>query len=105
MLLLHKELHHHLSAVRYWCAGTKYCCHAGFIQEVVILCGDDTTCGDHDVGSAEFLEFLDNLRDKGLMTSCQRGDTQHMDVVLDGLFGCLGRGLEQRTHIDIERCV
>ena len=88
-LFLHKQLHDHLGTISNRSTGTKDGGDAGFIQEVIVLCGDDTTCGDHDVGSAEFLEFLDDLRDEGLVTGCQRGDTQHMDVVLDGLFGCL----------------
>ena len=91
-LLLHKKLHHNLGRIGYRCSWAEDGGNAGFVQEVVILRGDDTTCGDHDVGSAEFLEFLDDLRDKCLMTSCERGDTQHMDVVLDGLFGFVGRG-------------
>ena len=82
-------MHYDFCGVSDWCARTKDRCYSSFVQEVIILCGDDTTGGDHDVGSAEFLEFLDDLRDKGLVTGCQRGDTQHMDVVLDGLFGCL----------------
>ena len=105
-LFLHQQLHHHLSGVSDWCSGAEDGCNTGFVQEVIILCGDDTTGGDHDVGSAEFLEFLDDLRDKGFMTSCKAGDTQHMDVVLDGLFGCLGRGYGKRNPISIiERCV
>ena len=69
-LFLHKQLHDHLGTISNRSTGTKDGGDAGFIQEVIVLCGDDTTCGDHDVGSAEFLEFLDDLRDKGLMTSC-----------------------------------
>ena len=88
-LFLHEQLHNHLGTISNGSARAKNSCNTCFVQEVVILCGDDTTGGDHDVGSAEFLEFLDDLRDKCLVTSCQRGDTQHMDVVLDGLFGCL----------------
>ena len=85
-LFLHQQLHNNFRRIGYRCSGAEDGGDAGFVQEVIVLCGDDTTGGDHDVGSAEFLEFLDDLRDEGLMTSCQRGDTQHMDIVLDGLF-------------------
>ena len=105
MLLLHEKLHNNFRRIGYRGSGAEDGCNTGFVQEVIVLRGDDTSGGDHDVRSAEFLEFLDDLRDEGLMTSCEAGDTQHMYVVFYGLFGCLGRGLEERTHIDIERCV
>ena len=88
-LLLHQELHYNLCRVSYRGSGTEDGCDAGFVQEVIVLCGDDTTGGDHDVGATEFLEFLDDLRDEGLVTGCQRRNTQYMDVILHGLFGCL----------------
>jgi len=56
--------------------------NAGFVEEVIVLRGDDTTGGDHDIRTAEFLELLDDLRDEGLVTCCKRGDTQYMDIVL-----------------------
>ena len=65
-----------------------------------VLRGDDTTGGDHDIRTAEFLELLDDLRDEGLVTCGKGGNTQYMDIVLHRLFGCLCRGLEERTHID-----
>ncbi len=43
---------------------------------------DDTTGGDHDIRTAEFLELLDDLRDEGLVTCRKAGDTQYMDIVL-----------------------
>ena len=64
--LLHEQLHNHLGTISDGGSGAEDGGDAGFVQEVIVLCGDDTTCGDHDVGSAEFLEFLDDLRDKGL---------------------------------------
>ena len=88
---LHEKLHNNFRRIGYRGSRAEDGGDAGFVQEVIVLCGDDTTGGDHDVGSAEFLEFLDDLRDQCLMTSCERGDTQHMDIVLDGLFGCLRR--------------
>ena len=82
-------MHYDLCGVSYRSSGTEDGGDAGFVEEVVILCGDDTTDSDHDVRATEFLEFLDDLRDEGLVTGCQRGDTQHMDIILHGLFGCL----------------
>ena len=81
-LFLHQQLHYHFRAVSYWCTRTKYCGNAGFVEEVVVLRGDDTTGGDHDIRTAEFLELLDDLRDEGLVTCRKGGDTQYMDVVL-----------------------
>ena len=61
-LLLHKKLHYNFRRIGNGSAGAEDGSDAGFVQEVIILCGDDTTCCDHDVGSAEFLEFLRRKR-------------------------------------------
>ena len=45
--------------------------HTGLIEEVIVLGGDDTTGDNHDIFTAEFLEFFDNLRNKGLVTGCK----------------------------------
>ena len=79
---LHQQLHDNFCGVSDWCAGAKDSCDAGFVQEVIVLCGDDTSGGDHDIRTAEFLEFLDDLRDESLVTCRERGDTQYMDIVL-----------------------
>ena len=75
-------MHDHLSGVGNRGAGTEDGGDTGFVEEVVVLRGDDTTRSDHDVGTAEFLELLDDLRDEGLVTCRERGDTQYMDIVL-----------------------
>ena len=72
-LLLHKKLHNHFGTIGNGSTWAEDGGDTGLIQEVIVLCGDDTTGGDHDVGSAEFLEFLDDLRDKCLMTGCLVG--------------------------------
>ena len=81
-LLLHQELHNHFSGVGNRGARTKYCGDTGFVEEVVVLRGDDTTGSDHDIRTAEFFELLDDLRDEGRVTCRKRRDTQYMDVVL-----------------------
>ena len=70
-LFLHKQLHHNLCGVSYARAGTEDGGNTGFVEEVVVLRGDDTTGGDHDVGTAEFLEFGNHLRNQGLVTCRQ----------------------------------
>ena len=90
LLLLHQQLHYHFSAVCNRSTRTKYCSDTGFVQEVVVLRGDDTAGGDHDIRTAEFLELLDDLRDEGLMACCKRGDTLYMDIVL-----LVGSGLQR----------
>ena len=81
-LLLHQELHNNLSTIGNRGAGTEDGGNTGFVEEVVVLRGDDTTSGDHDIRTAEFLELLDDLRDEGLVTCREAGDTQYMDIVL-----------------------
>ena len=61
-LLLHKKLHNNFRRIGDGCSWAEDGGDTGFIQEVIVLCGDDTTGGDHDVGSAEFLEFLRRKR-------------------------------------------
>ena len=60
---MHEKLHYDLCGVCYRSSGTEDGCNSGFVQEVIVLCGDDTTGGDHDVRATEFLELLDDLRD------------------------------------------
>ena len=81
-LFLHQQLHNHFGGVGNRGAGTEDGGNAGFVEEVVVLRGDDTTGGDHDIRTAEFLELLDDLRDEGLVTCREAGDTQYMDIVL-----------------------
>ena len=81
-LLLHQELHNHFRGVCDRGAGTEDGGNAGFVEEVIVLRGDDTTGSNHDIRTAEFLELLDDLRDEGLVTCRERGDTQYMDIVL-----------------------
>ncbi len=81
-LLLHQQLHNDLGAIGNRGAGAEDGGNAGFVEEVVVLRGDDTTGSDHYIGTAEFLELLDDLRDEGLVTCRKRGDTQYMDIVL-----------------------
>ena len=58
---------------------------------------------DHDdVLATELLEFGDDLRHERLVSGRERRDADDVHVVLDGLLGRLGRGLEQRSHIDVE---
>ena len=45
-LLLHKELHHDLSTIDHWGSGAEDGSDTGFVEEVIILCGDDATGGD-----------------------------------------------------------
>ena len=99
-LLLHQQLHDNFCRIRHRRTRTEDGGNAGFVEEVVVLRGDDTTGGDHDIRTAEFLELLDDLRDEGLVTCREAGDTQYMDIVLHRLFSCLCRSLEQRSHID-----
>ena len=51
-LLLHQELHHHFGAVSYRGTRAEDGGNAGFVEEVVVLRGDDTTGGDL-VGSGD----------------------------------------------------
>ena len=75
-------MHYHFCGVGNRRAGTEDGGNAGFVEEVIILRGDDTTCRHHDIRTAEFLELLDDLRDEGLVTCRKRRDTQYMDIVL-----------------------
>ena len=79
---MHQQLHNHFGGVGNRGAGTEDGSNAGFVEEVVVLRRDDTTGSNHDIRTAEFLEFLDDLRDEGLVTCREAGDTQYMDIVL-----------------------
>ena len=51
-LLLHQQLHNHLGAIGNRSTRTKDSGNAGFVEEVVVLRGDDTT-GSDLVGSGD----------------------------------------------------
>ena len=51
-LLLHKKLHNNFSGVGNRGAGTEDGGNAGFVEEVIVLRGDDTT-GSYLVGSGD----------------------------------------------------
>ena len=93
-------MHNHFRAICYRSAGAEDGGDTGFVEEVIVLRGDDTTVTLLSVRTAEFLELLDDLRDEGLVTCREAGDTQYMDIVLHRLFSCLCRSLEQGSHID-----
>ena len=95
-LLCHEELHDGACRLRYIRAWTKDGGYACLVEEVVVLCGDDTTGNHHDVLATEFLQFINHLRHEGLVSCCERGDTLHMHIVLYSLLSRLGRSLEQR---------
>ena len=63
LLLVHQKLHDNLRGVSNARTRTKDSGNAGFVEEVVVLRGDDTAGGDHDIRTAEFLELLDDLRE------------------------------------------
>ena len=79
---MHEQLHYHFGAVSNRSTRTKDSCYTCLVQEIVVLRGDDATGGDHDIRTAEFLELLNDLRDEGLVTCREAGDTQYMDIVL-----------------------
>ena len=51
-LLLHQELHYHLSRIGDRCTGAEDGGDTGFVEEVVVLRGDDTTGSDEDILTA-----------------------------------------------------
>ena len=105
-LLLHQKLHYHFSGVGNRGARAEDGGDTGFVEEVVVLRGDDTARSNHYVGTAEFLELLDDLRDEGLVTCRERGDTQYMDIVLHRLFCAASAGVWNNGPISIvKRCV
>ena len=52
LLFLHQELHNHFSGVGNRGAGTEDGGNTGFVEEIVVLRGDDTT-GSYLVGSGD----------------------------------------------------
>ena len=52
---LHQKLHYHFGGVGNRGARAEDGGNAGFVEEVIVLRGDDTTGGDHDIRTAEFL--------------------------------------------------
>ena len=81
-LLLHEQLHYHFRTIGNRSTRAEDGGNAGFVEEVIVLCRYYSTRSNHDIRTAEFLELLDDLRDEGLVTCREAGDTQYMDIVL-----------------------
>ena len=93
-LFSHQEFHDGASRFGNRRTGAEDGCNTCLVEEIVVLSRDNTTGDNHNVGTTEFLQFLNHLRHKGLVSCSQRGNTQYMHVVFNGLLGCLCRSLE-----------
>ena len=72
MVLLSEEQFHDLaSGLGYAGAGTEDSGCTCLVEEVIVLCGDNATHNYHDILAAQFLEFLNYLRNQSLVTSSQ----------------------------------
>ena len=45
--------------------------HTGFIQEVIILCRDDTSGKDQNIFTSQTLQFGNDLRNQGFVSGSQ----------------------------------
>ena len=68
LLLSEEQFHDLASGLGYAGAGAEDGGCTCLVEEVIILCGDNTTHDYHDILAAQFLEFLDYLRNQGLVT-------------------------------------
>ena len=68
LLLSEEQFHDLASGLGYAGAGAEDGGGACLVEEVVVLCGDNATHDYHDVLAAQFLEFLDYLRNQSLVT-------------------------------------
>lgn len=57
---------------------------------------DDASADDEDVRPVELPEFLDELRDQGLVSCSKRADPDTVDVCVDGLLGNLEGSLRTK---------
>ena len=71
LLLAQQNVHDFAGGFGHGGTGTEDGGNASLVEEVVVLGGDDTTGNDHDVLATELLQFLDELRDEGLVTGSQ----------------------------------
>ena len=69
LFLVEKNLHHLTGSLGNRCTRTEDGGNTGFIEEVVVLCGNHTTGNNHDVFTSKLLQFLNQLRYQGLVTS------------------------------------
>ena len=99
-LFLHEQFHHSGCSVSYAGTRTKDSCYTCLVQEIIVLCRDNTTRSNHDVLTTQFLEFCNNLRNQSLVTSSQRRNTKDMYIILYCLLSSLFWSLEQWSHID-----
>ena len=67
-LFLQQQFHNLASGFSHAGAGAEDGCGACLVEEVIVLGGNNTAYNYHDILTAKFLEFLDYLRYKSLVT-------------------------------------
>ena len=77
------------------------CCSRA-LEEVIVSFGDHAAGDDQDVRSSKFFQGCDQFGNKRLMTSCQTGDANNVNIIFGSLqshfIGCL----EKRPDVNVE---
>ena len=84
---------HPFDDVRKGCAGSEYTLDTGLLKPFDIILGDDPTAEDRDIFRAVRPEGIDDSGEQGVMRTAHDGQTDAVDIFLDGRtgdhFGCL----------------
>src|SRR5690606_37100589 len=100
--LLLEEVEHDLGGFGDDGAGREDRRRAGLVQGLVVLRRNDAAHDHEDVVAPESRELGPELGHQRQVTGGQGTHADDVDVVVDGLSRALGRGLEQRTDVDVE---
>ena len=71
LLFTQQQFHNLASCFGHRCARAENGSHASFVEEIIVLRRDDSTCDDDDVFAAQLLQFLNHLRDECLVPGCE----------------------------------
>ena len=72
-----------------------------FVEVIVILRRDDASDGDEDIVTSQRFQIIHDSRKQCLVTGGQRGEADHVHIVVDSVLRRFFRCLEERADVDV----
>ena len=71
LFFVHQDFQNLTSSFGNRSSGTKDSSYTSFIQEIIVLCRNYTTCNYDDILTAQLLQFVNDLRNQCLVSGSQ----------------------------------
>ena len=87
--MISNHFHHLQCRHRKLCTRPKDCRSSGFVEELVILRGDDAATDNEHVGPAHVGQAPDEGRHEGFVAGSKGGNSHNMHITVNSLLGNL----------------